>query len=408
MTLPPPRGTLAGLSMCMLLASLGTSIANVGLPQMAEAFTASLAAVQWVVLSYLLAITAVLVSVGHLGDRFGHRRVLLVGVLMFAVACALCSVAPSIGMLVTARALQGVGAAIMMAMTMALVAATVPKDQTGRVMGLLGTMSAIGTGLGPAVGGAVIAAFGWRALFLIMLPLAGVAFMLVHHALTESERQQATPGRPGLLLALRDRALGAGLGMSTLVAAVMMTTLVAGPFYLSHGVGLTPVQMGLAMAVGPSIAALAGVPAGRLTDRFGSHCMTLAGLMCMLAGCLALAIMPLRLGAAGYIGALAILTLGYAQFQAANNTAVMGNVTADRRGVIAGLLNLSRNLGLIIGAWALGAVFAWGTGDIHAALPAAVANGLRVTFSVALGLVVVAILLGLARRVKAQPATTAP
>jgi hypothetical protein len=71
-------------------------------------------------------------------------------------------------------------------------------------------------------------------------------------------------------------------------------------------------------------------------------------------------------------------------------------------------LNLSRNLGLIIGAWALGAVFAWGTGDIHAALPTAVANGLRVTFSVALGLVVVAILLGLARRVKAQPATTAP
>ncbi|MEG0247754.1 MAG: MFS transporter, partial [Pseudomonas sp.] len=186
MTSPTPRGALAGLSLCMLLAALGTSIANVGLPQMAEGFTAAFAAVQWVVLSYLLAITAVLVGVGRLGDRFGHRRLLLAGVAVFAVACALCSAAPSLGALVAARALQGLGAATMMAMTMALVTATVPKEQTGRVMGLLGTMSAVGTGLGPAIGGALIAASGWRALFLVMLPLAALAFVLVQR--TQADR----------------------------------------------------------------------------------------------------------------------------------------------------------------------------------------------------------------------------
>jgi len=114
------------------------------------------------------------------------------------------------------------------------------------------------------------------------------------------------------------------------------------------------------------------------------------------------------LGAAGYIGALVILTLGYAHFQAANNTAVMSNLSADRRGVIAGWLNLSRNLGLIIGAWALGAVFAWGTGDLQSALPAAVGQGLRVTFAVAAGLVVLALLLALGRQVKTLQATAAP
>lgn len=406
MTSPTPRGALAGLSLCMLLAALGTSIANVGLPQMAEGFTAAFAAVQWVVLSYLLAITAVLVGVGRLGDRFGHRRLLLAGVAVFAVACALCSAAPSLGALVAARALQGLGAATMMAMTMALVTATVPKEQTGSVMGLLGTMSAVGTGLGPAVGGALIAASGWRALFLVMLPLAALAFVLVQR--TQADRDPPPPagGRVSVFSALHDRALGAGLGMSTLVAAVMMTTLVAGPFYLSHGLGLDPTPMGLAMAVGPCVAALAGIPAGRLTDRWGSYATTLGGLLCMLAGCLMLVLLPL--GAAGYIGALVILTLGYAHFQAANNTAVMSNLSADRRGVIAGWLNLSRNLGLIIGAWALGAVFAWGTGDLQSALPAAVGQGLRVTFAVAAGLVVLALLLALGRQVKTLQATAAP
>lgn len=406
MTSPTPRGALAGLSLCMLLAALGTSIANVGLPQVAEGFTAAFAAVQWVVLSYLLAITAVLVGVGRLGDRFGHRRLLLAGVAVFAVACALCSAAPSLGALVAARALQGLGAATMMAMTMALVTATVPKEQTGRVMGLLGTMSAVGTGLGPAIGGALIAASGWRALFLVMLPLAALAFLLVQR--TQADRDPPPPagGRVSVFSALHDRALGAGLGMSTLVAAVMMTTLVAGPFYLSHSLGLDPTPMGLAMAVGPCVAALAGIPAGRLTDRWGSYATTLGGLLCMLAGCLMLVLLPL--GAAGYIGALVILTLGYAHFQAANNTAVMSNLSADRRGVIAGWLNLSRNLGLIIGAWALGAVFAWGTGDLQSALPAAVGQGLRVTFAVAAGLVVLALLLALGRQVKTLQATAAP
>src|SRR2546423_12358846 len=124
----------------MLLPSLSTSVANVGLPTLAQAFNASFQEVQWVVLAYLLAITTLIVSVGRFGDITGRRRLLLAGIFLFTVASALCGVAPSLWFLVAARAVQGLGAAVMMALTLALVSETVPKEKTGSTMGLLGTM----------------------------------------------------------------------------------------------------------------------------------------------------------------------------------------------------------------------------------------------------------------------------
>lgn len=175
---------LASLSLSMLLASLGTSIANVGLPTLVQAFGASFQQVQWVVLAYLLAMTALIVSVGRLGDLLGRRRLLLVGILLFTLASILCAVAPTLGMLIGARALQGVGAAIMMALTLALVGETVSKARTGSAMGLLGTMSAIGTALGPSLGGVLIAGFGWQALFLVCVPLGGLTWVLAYRYLS--------------------------------------------------------------------------------------------------------------------------------------------------------------------------------------------------------------------------------
>ena len=155
------RWALASLSLAMLLSSLGTSIANVGLPTLAQAFNASFQDVQWVVLSYLVAITTLIVSVGRLGDVIGRRRLLLSGITLFTGASLLSAAAPSLVLLIAARAVQGLGAAVMMALTMAFVGDIVAKSRTGSVMGLLGTMSATGTALGPALGGSLIAACGW-------------------------------------------------------------------------------------------------------------------------------------------------------------------------------------------------------------------------------------------------------
>src|SRR5688572_210627 len=185
---PSARGALAGLSLSMLLSSLGTSIANVGLPALAQAFTASFQEVQWIVLAYLLAITTMIVSVGRLGDITGHRRLLLTGIFLFTVASVLCGVAPTLWLLIAARAAQGLGAAIMMALTMAFVGETVPKAETGSAMGLLGTMSAIGTALGPSLGGVLISGLGWRAIFLVNVPLGILAFLLARRYLPVDRR----------------------------------------------------------------------------------------------------------------------------------------------------------------------------------------------------------------------------
>src|SRR4051794_16575375 len=114
------RWALASLSISMLMPSLDTSIANVALPTLAHAFSASFQEVQWIVLAYLLAITTLIVSVGRLGDMIGRRRLLLIGISVFTMASLLCGIAPTLWLLIAARAAQGLGAAIMMALTMAL------------------------------------------------------------------------------------------------------------------------------------------------------------------------------------------------------------------------------------------------------------------------------------------------
>ncbi|MGD9571108.1 MAG: MFS transporter [Thermoleophilia bacterium] len=439
-----PAWALAALSLSMLLSSLGTSIANVALPALQDGFGASFGQVQWVVLAYLLAATTLVVSAGRLGDLLGRRRLLLAGLAAFTVASALCAAAPGLPVLIAARAAQGVGAALMMALTLAVVAGTVPAARTGSAMGLLGTTSAIGTALGPALGGALIAAAGWRAVFLVNVPLGLLALLLALRCLptdgpaTPAERRfdvggtillflalgayalATTTGRvPGAALLgiavastalfvrhqarvaaplvrptmLRDPGLRAGLVTSALISTVMMATLVVGPFHLSRGLGLGPAAVGLLMSAGPAVVVLAGIPAGRLVDRVGAARLTTAGLVVMGGGTLALAVAPVRLGAPGYVAPIVLLTLGYAVVQTANTTSVMAGAGPEGRGVTSGLLTLSRNLGLITGASVMGAVLALGAGSGHLsdAAPRAVAAGTHLTFALATALVGVAL-----------------
>ncbi|WP_313696466.1 MFS transporter [Achromobacter sp.] len=429
---------LACLSLSMLLASLGTSIANVGLPAFAQAFGASFQSVQWVVLAYLLAITTAVVSAGRLGDLIGRRRLMLAGMAWFTVASALCAAAPGLWMLVAARAAQGLGAAVLMTLAMAFAGEATQKGRAGSAMGMLGTMSAAGTALGPTLGGALIAGPGWRAIFLVNLPLGLLALWLAWRYLPRDPQRGApqtirfdwlgsallaltlavyalsmTLGRGGfntinvVLLAaaaggaglfawvqsrtahplvrpamMADPVLAGGFAANALVATVMMATLVVGPFYLAGALGLDAMRVGMAMSCGPLVAALAGVPAGRCVDRFGARPMTLAALMAMTGASAMLPIASEAFGATGYVVALGVLTAGFALFQAANNTAVMAGAGGNERGAVSGMLNLSRNLGLITGASAMGAVFAMGAGAkvLVDAAPAELSAGLHATF----------------------------
>jgi len=428
-----------GLALVLLMASLDTSIANASLPMLAHAFGASFQQAQWIVLAYLLAVTSFTVSAGRVGDVVGRRRLLLAAIAMFTVTSAVCAVAPSLWWLVAARAAQGVCAGTMMALAVAVVGDLGPNAHVGRAMGQLAAMSAIGTTLGPAVAGA-LSRSGAGAIFLVNVPLGVLAFVLsLRYLPTTASRASRTTSfdAPGtLLLALtlsayallmtravdgwggfsvallvaavsgagafavaesraaspllpvamfRDLALSAGLAASATVATVMMATLIVGPFYLSRGLGLAAGHAGLVLSIGPAAAALTAALAGRVVEHLGASRTVMGGLVAMALGAFALAMLPASFGVPGYVVPLVLMTSGYATFQTGNNTGVMAGVSDSRRGVVAGLLSLSRNLGLITGASVMGAVFLHATGvsDLATARPEAVAAGMRTTLAVA-------------------------
>jgi MFS family permease len=337
----------------------------------------------------------------------------------------------------------------MITLALALAGEAVPKERLGVAMGLLGTMSAIGTALGPSLGGALLAWLGWQAIFLINVPLGIAAFALTYRHLPSvgaeggmslrgfdiagtlalsvtllayalamtigrgsfgllnlslligaalggvlfglAERRAASPLIP--LERLGDRRLRASLAASALVSAVLMTTLIVGPFYLTRGLGLGAALAGTLLSVGPLVAALASVPAGRFVDMVGATRMTVLGLAGIAAGAALLAVLPAGCGVFGYIAPIVVITLGYAVFQTSNNSLVMSDVPAGERGLVSGMLNLSRHLGLVTGASLMGAVFALASGTTGAGVaePEAVAKGMRASFALAACLIVAAL-----------------
>lgn len=385
------RGATLALSLSMLLASLGTSIANIALPDLAKAFSAPFAEVQGVVVSYLAALTISVVVAGRLGDLYGLKRMQLAGLMLFAVASLLSAMAPDLPLLMAARAVQGVGAAFLMTISMALMRETASEARIGRAMGLLGTVSALGTALGPSLGGALIPLAGWRGIFWVQAPLAVLALILAIAALPADRAREKV--RPANMFAVMEKRLVPNLIVNIVVAAVMMATLVVGPFYLGLALGLKAASVGLVMSVGPVISIVSGVPSGRLVDAWGARAVLSIGLALLAAGAFLLAILPQILDVAGYIAAIIVLTPGYQLFQAANNTAALADVPKERRGMASGLLGLSRNIGLMAGASLMGAVFAYGagTGDFIHAAPAAISAGMQLTFLLAGGLMIGAI-----------------
>ena len=384
-------GITITLALSMLLASLGTSIANIALPTLSIVFSAPFAQVQAVVVAYLVALTITVVIAGRLGDRYGLKPALMTGLVIFGVASLLCGFASNLGLLVGARALQGIGAAFLMTLAMALARQTAGKERIGRAMGLLGTVSALGMAMGPSLGGLLIELTGWRSLFWLQLLLATVAFIFATLTLPDDSNKSAVAKIS--LWSVMDRHLAPSLLLNLLVFAIMMTTLTVGPYYLSLGLELKATQVGLIMAAGPVISIFSGIPSGRLVDSWGSNRVLLLGLSLLTAGAFLFAFLPNMMGISGYVLAIIVLTPGYQLFQAANNTGTLMSIPKERQGTVSGLLNLSRNTGAILGAAGLGAIFASGVGtaELAQASSSAIASGMQLTFLVAGGMMVCAI-----------------
>lgn len=452
------RLALASLSLTTLMASLDTSIANSGLPAISKALHTSFQGGQWIVLAYLLTVTSFVVPAGRAADFFGRRRLLIIGIATFTVASVACGFAPTIEWLIAARAIQGLGAALMMALTLAMAKEVAAEEKAGSTIGLLGTMSAIGTALGPTLGGLLIATSGWPAIYLVNLPIGILNLTLVFRAfrpdastmpqewrsfglpsvailatalLAYSVSMTVERGAWGLALfgiaivlifafgridrrqpspllnskILNQAGIAGGLIAGGLVSAVIMSTIVVGPFYLSQALHLNAIQAGLVLSIGPIVVALTGLPAGCLADRIGAQTVNRIGLFQLAFGCVVMATIPFLESIAAYLVALIIITSGYAFFQTSNNTMVMSAVPNEDRGIVSGGLNLARNLGLITGTSVMGAIY---SAILHLGLPTDIAGasgqGLRATFIAATFL----ILLSLAVAHRTQKRTKKP
>jgi MFS family permease len=320
-------------------------------------------------------------------------------------------------------------------------------------MGAMGTMSAIGTASGPAIGGAVVAVFGWRAVYLLQTPVAlaalALCFLYIQNPRHTNEHKEfdllgasvlaisfaaltflvsdladgidlaiailavATVGAflaflwiekrsrsPIIPLGLlRSAHLRLSLVMNAIVSLVMMGILVVGPFFLMDGLDLTTTQMGLAMSVGPIASTLSGIPAGRLTERIGAERAVLVGATAMVVATALMAVLPRMLGLAGFVLAFVMLSPSYQVFLAALNTSVMTQTSEQDRGVTSGILNLSRSFGFILGAGAVSALF-WSLADVESnagdttvQIGAAMAGTFAICSFLSLGVVSLAVVL---------------
>lgn len=351
----------------------------------------SFGAVQWVVLAYLITLTALAVTAGALGDRFGKRRLLIAGLAVFALASALCAVTPNLPLLLVGRALQGAGAALLNALSLALVIDVAGPASAGSALGFLSAVGAIGTMLGPTVGALVIAAGGWRAIFAINVPLA----LLVYVVLRVTSRAVARPSGPKAKAAplAFSPPLLASLAMNVLVSAVMISTVLLAPFVLSRTFGLALHEVGLVMAAGPLTTTLTAIPAGRFADRLNGRLVSIGGLVVFTLGACGLALLRTDVGIAGYLIPVVLIGFGFGAFQTSNNTVIMRESPLDRRGTISGWLSLSRNIGLISGAAIIGALFGAVThGNVQSG--EVVAAAMRSAFTGAASMGVIAVVLG--------------
>lgn len=431
---------MTGGARALAIVLLGTIVApldsavNAAFPAITTAFVLEVTAIQWIVIAYMVTFSSLVIVSGRVADLFGHRRVFGWGLAVSALAFLGCGLAPSYGGLLAARVVQGAGVALILGAGPALALGVYPASERTRVLARYASAFAIGLAAGPALGGVLVDAFGWRAVYLARVPIALGALLL----LARVPPTRIRPGRAfdiagalllaawtgSLMLALTLRgAVGIGLGAA---AAATLTLFVVrearspeptirvglfrdaafavpnlasvavhfagfgifllGPHFFVRVTGLSAQGAGLLLALGPAAAALGSALAGRIALAAGARRVALAGTLLNLAGMAITATWDAQTGVAAIAATLALQGLGIGLFQVAYADTVIAALPVEDRGVAASLANLTRTFGVVSCAALMSALFAAGEraalerGAAHAA---AFADGFGFAFGIA-------------------------
>ncbi len=409
--------TVATVSVGAFMGQLDASIVNLAYPSIQQAFHASLGAVQWVGLAYLSVLIAAVAAVGRLADMLGRKLLYTYGFLVFGIGSGLCAIAPTLLALDAFRVLQAVGAVMLQANSVAIIAASLSRRRLGRGIGAQGTAQALGLGFGPLVGGLLIGLAGWRLIFLVNVPVSIVgvvtAWVFVPRSRGLAEHEPFdwpglvvfVPALVCMLLALsfgndrgwgsaevlvllagatsaaaafglrewrtrhplihlglfRRRRFSIGVASSLLSFLVLFGVLFVTPFYLERGRGASAASAGLIVSALPLAMAVAAPLSGRIGDRIGARLPTGAGMLIAAAGCAVALARPG--GTAGLVAGLATCGAGLGLFTPANGAAMMASVPQRRVGVASGIVNLTRGMGTALGLSLTALVFDLGVGS---------------------------------------------
>jgi DHA2 family methylenomycin A resistance protein-like MFS transporter len=409
-----PSRTLLTVCIGFAMVIVDTTIVNIALPAMGNSLGAGLGALQWVVDGYVVMLASLLLSGGALADRFGTLRVFRGGIVVFTVASILCGLAPSAGVLIAARLLQGMGAAMLMPASMALIMQAYPSAAArASALGLFTTVAGSPQAFGPVAGGAIVDTLGWRSIFFLNIPLGIVTLVLSRSGLPDPapDRERAIDVPSQLLAVLVLGAITTGLieghaagwtGWQGITAAVLTVggaatfyvrqrgtanpmlppKLLAAPrlrsavligmllfagyyglvfilsLYLQQVRHLTPFHAGLAFL--PSAIPIFALPvlAGKLSARFGARRIVGIGLIVGMTGALVLLAVGDGDGQLALEIALALLGIGVGLTVAPQITLVMGSSPPALSGIAGGLLNSARQTGYVIGVAVLGSLAA--------------------------------------------------
>ena len=432
---------LVAIAMAIFLGTIDGSIVNVALPTLADEFDTSFGVVQWVSLAYLLTQATLTLGFGRLGDMVGKKPIFTAGFGVFTVFSVLAGLAPTIELLIGARILQAVGAAMIFALGFAITTEAFPSSERGKALGINGAMVSLGIIAGPVLGGVLIDLASWRWIFLVNLPIgiigtmtaiafvpntrpklaqrfdwigaavffvallsllgaltygqeAGFTDPLVVGGLALSavllaafvaiERRVESPMVDLSLFRAPDLAANLTLGFLQFVAIAGLFLIL--PFYLEDVLGFSVREVGLLLASVPVTLGIVAPFSGTLSDRLGSRPVTMAGLVVTFVGFLLAAVLyDLDTTAPEFIAAGLVIGFGFGLFQSPNNSAILGAVPPERLGITSGLLTINRITGQIVGIAVLGTVWATrtvayaGGGTAESAPAPAQASGLRDT-----------------------------
>jgi MFS family permease len=349
-------GSVAVASLGVFVGSLDSAV-NIAFPAMSQTFSVGPAVIKWVVISYVLTSALFSLGSGWLGDRAGHARVFAAGLWVSVLAFAVLGLAPTFGLFLLLRVVQGVGVGLVYGSAPALVTLSIPPAARGRGLGLLNLGMAFGFAVGPAIGGRLVEDLGWRWIYLFRVPPAvllavGAAFWL--HPKREGARSSQEPVWRALTLPVLKANLLALLANLAMFAIWLLV-----PYYLVDILGQPPSLGGLLFLLTPLGTAVAAPVSGWGADRLGTRSLVTIGLAMESAGLYLVS----RFDAASHAGevalGLSLVGVGLGIFTVPNMSLVMGALPRPRQGLAGGMMLTMRTLGVLGGVSVASFVFDW-------------------------------------------------